>query len=382
MSDLGEIAGSPLSKKQYGTINGAGPPIHMQTYTAGEDSSRLAERAKEFGLARQRQARQNVRERVPVPLSNLNAFVYQRMLDPGFADVRMRSVYTFHDGFRIDDEESDCLLMRPPDWREDSLSIEGPHDSGIGGDLVSAVLGIIKGMVGPAILYLPHGFSNAGLLCAIPILVVATALFLASSGCLLDSWKLESQKTNIDATSLETRHRQAGREILSYPELARRAFGSTGEVVVKVGIAAMQSGVCLTYLIFVPQNLSASARHLFQVEVPPSYFMIVMLAFQIPLSWIRNIRKLTVTNLFANILILYGLMTCLCFALGSAVKSVEGRGPISEITYKLMHLEAFRPGWNLFIGTSVSLREDTLHVKRSICSHLSQTSRYCCSKAR
>ena len=37
-----------------------------------------------------------------------------------------------------------------------------PHASGIGGDLTSAVLGIIKGMVGPAILYLPHGFAKAG----------------------------------------------------------------------------------------------------------------------------------------------------------------------------------------------------------------------------
>ena len=62
----------------------------------------------------------------------------------------------------------------------------------MGGDLVSATLGIIKGIVGPAILYLPHGFANAGYVSAISILTLATCLFLSSSVCLLDSWKLES----------------------------------------------------------------------------------------------------------------------------------------------------------------------------------------------
>ncbi len=344
----------PLENKKYGTADGSVPRIHMQTYTAGEDSSRLAERAKEFGLAYQRQTRQNVRERVPVPLSMLNAFVYERMLDPGFADVRMRSIYTSHSDFGFDDDEGQRLLMRLPSWREDTDDAEDPHAHGMGGDLISAVLGIIKGMVGPAILYLPHGFANAGLVCAVPILALATILFLSSSACLLDSWKIESQKSKAETMSLDIGQGKSKRTILSYPELAGRALGPTGETIVKVGIAAMQSGVCLTYLIFVPQNLRASVQQLFRVNIRASYFMIVMLVFQIPMSWIRDIRKLTITNLFANILILYGLITCLGFALGNAIESLEGRGPLSEIAYKSMHLEAFNSGWFLFIGTSVS----------------------------
>lgn len=334
------------------------PSMAMQTYTAGEDSSRLAEMAKEFGLERQRQARQNVRDRVPVPLFQLNSFVVERILDPSFADIRMRSIYTSH-GDLDDDEEGKSLLNRLPSWKEDSTQHEGddgadldPHAHGMGGDLVSAVLGIIKGMVGPAILYLPHGFANAGWVCAIPILLFSTVLFLSSSACLLDSWKLESEKAKMEAMSPEGGKKK--RTILSYPELAYRALGSTGENIVKIGIAAMQSGVCLTYLIFVPQNLHASTLQLFDMDIPPSYFMTVMLVCQIPMSWIRDIRKLTITNLLANLLILYGLITCLGFALSNAIDSPSGRGPLAEMGYKLTHLEAFNSGWFLFIGTSVS----------------------------
>lgn len=343
----------PLAQN-YGAIASRNPAMQMQTYTAGEDSGRLAEMANEFGLARQRQARQNVRARVSQPLSSLNAFVYERMLDPAFADVRMRAVYTSRGQIGSEDEEGERLMDRLTHFRESQqLGEQDPHAHGVGGDLVSSVLGIIKGMVGPAILYLPHGFAKAGWVCAIPILFVATVLFLHSSACLLESWKLENSKA---AKAANLGGIMPQRTILSYPELAYRAFGSMGETTVKIGIAAMQSGVCLTYLIFVPQNLKASTLNLFGVDIPASYFLIAMLVFQIPLSWVRDIRKLTVTNLLANMLILYGLITCLGFALSYAVESEEGRGPLQEISYKIMALEPFNSGWFLFIGTSVSLR--------------------------
>lgn len=198
--------------------------------------------------------------------------------------------------------------------------------------------------VGPAILYLPHGFANAGYLLAGPILMISTILFLCSSKCLLDSWKLESSK-------------EKERTVLSYPELAYRALGPKGETMVKVGISMMQSGICLTYLIFVPQNLQKSCFSVFGLDLPASYFMIVMLVFQIPLSWIRDIRKLTVTNLLANILIMYGLCTCLAFAFSNAILPSEindTRDPITEIIFKVEHLEPVNSEWFLFIGTSVS----------------------------
>ena len=340
-----------MSQLHYSDAN---DEIHLKTYTAGEDGSRLAELAREFGLARQRQPRKQVRERVPIPLVSLTERVFQYAADPSFGDVRMRAIYTSH--FQLPEDEEGRRLLSRPSWMEDEEEGEeiDPHAHGVGGDLVSAVLGIIKGMVGPAILYLPHGFASAGWIVALPIMVATTFLFLYSSSCLLDAWKLESIK-EVEQSSLLQGGRKRRRSMLSYPELAYRALGPTGENLVKVGIALMQSGVCLTYLIFVPQNLSACADILLGLDIAPKYFMIVMLVCQIPLSWIRDIRKLTITNLIANILIFYGLLTCLGFAAKNATVSASGRGPFQEIGYRFLHLSPFNSGWFLFIGTSVSL---------------------------
>jgi proton-coupled amino acid transporter len=78
------------------------------------------------------------------------------------------------------------------------------------------------------------------------------------------------------------------------------------------------------------------------------------------MSWIRDIRKLTITNLLANMLILYGLITCLGFAFDNAVRSDADRGLLEEVYYKFTNLDAFKSGWFLFIGTSVLLFEGSI----------------------
>lgn len=281
-----------------------------------------------------------------------------------------------------DDEETGLLLGRLPSLNEEEdeddaqkpgkrgqqkrqyqkqLSEEqsaDPHAAGLGGSLSSATLGIIKAMVGPAILYLPHGFAGAGYLVAIPVLVLSTTLYLWSSACLLQCWKAESDRLNQRRLSMNNNHSHGlklrKRIVLSYPELAYRAFGIKGEKLVQIGISLMQSGVCLTYLIFVPQNLRTSALLLFDCDISTTWTLLLMMAVQIPLSWIRDIRRLTVTNLLANILIMYGLVTCLGFA-------VREMGSGQEVLLRAQNLTAFNPsGWFLFLGTSVLLFEGSI----------------------
>jgi len=289
----------------------------------------------------------------------------------------MRAIYSSH--ARMTEEERRLYHASLPGWVMDTLveaeEGEPPLDDGhgpIGGDLFSAVLGIIKGMVGPAILYLPHGFATSGFVVALPMLVICTATFLFSAACLLQAWKHESTKANPtiqEGTALlldpKASSPASRRQMLSYPELAYRALGDQGEALVKAGIALMQSGVCLTYLIFVPQNLHASFQHLTGLNLSPNLWLVVMIGIQIPLSWIRDIRKLTPTNLLANCLILYGLLTCIGFAVNEASQPTDnvqpdGAGPAQELWYHLTHLKPFADGWFLFIGTSVLLFEGTI----------------------
>lgn len=247
---------------------------------------------------------------------------------------------------------------------------EDPHAAGLGGDMSSAILGMIKGMVGPAILYLPHGFATTGYVLALPILFVATSMYLYSSRCLLEAWKFESLKAEEDQVNLvvpsagglpSTPQNKSHRKTLSYPELANRALGTNGETVVKTGIALMQSGVCLTYLIFVPHNLHTSLLYLFNINLSPQIWLGIMVLIEIPLSWITDIRKLTCTNFAANVLILYGLMLCLGFAFEEMIHSSEAATSWhASILNSMAHLEPLKSQWFLFIGTSVLLFEGSI----------------------
>eukprot|EP00957_Ditylum_brightwellii_P080150 6096149-Ditylum_brightwellii.AAC.1 len=124
--------------------------------------------------------------------------------------------------------------------------------------------------------------------------------------------------------------------LLTYPELARRAFGKYSSFI-SYGIAAMQFGVCLTYLIFVPQNLVECTRVITGgINVPFYVFLIAMVMIEIPLSWIRDIRKLTPTNVLATLLIVYGLVSCLAIALfwrGDQESSVTLIVPLQEAVF-------------------------------------------------
>lgn len=161
---------------------------------------------------------------------------------------------------------------------------------------------------------------------------------------------------------------------ISYPDLAYRAFGSKGKTIVMVGIASMQSGICLTYLIFVPQNMRSSCRALFEVDLSPLVFLWAMVLVQIPLSWIREFRLLTISNTLANGLILYGLIICLGFAFSNAIIASpaieddnngsnaenENGGYMAEVMYKFVNLKPFNSNFYLFIGTSVLLFEGSI----------------------
>lgn len=127
--------------------------MHMQTYTAGEDSGRLAAAAKELGLLQARKPRDNVRARtattttMPVSMQQL----LHRMLDTGTEDARMRAIVSTHDGNDTSTRSRSLVLNGEQSLfgatANDDDAVIDPHTEGLGGDMVSAVLGIIKGMV-------------------------------------------------------------------------------------------------------------------------------------------------------------------------------------------------------------------------------------------
>lgn len=261
------------------------------------------------------------------------------------------------------------------------------------GSLGAAVFGIIKGTVGPAILYLPRGFQVSGWAVAVPSMAFATLCYIYNANRLLDCWQVEhdhdrrtiqanllQQQRKSIATLVETgkteeilgnsetatAHRPTTTPMmLTYPELARRAFGPLSGIV-DIGIASLQFGVCLTYLIFVPHNMYECALQLFGVEVQKEYFLLAMLLVEIPLSWIRDIRKLTRPNVIATGLIAYGLFFVLVIAFYQGMQYADDYYsnanivPTRVFVDNLKALPAITNSWFLFVGTSFFMMEGSI----------------------
>jgi len=288
-----------------------------------------------------------------------------------------------------------------------------------GGSLGAAAFGIVKGIVGPAILYLPSGFYKSGWAVSIPCMLFATGMFVYNAYRLLECWKVESDRNHKVESRLKevqallqhadekkmnhknnmngniynnnyNNHLESGEQpppppppqqqqygatvvqqdslfqakLLTYPELAKRAFGPYS-IFVDLGISLMQFGVCLTYLIFVPDNLYQCGKALLGIHsFSKLTFLWIMIVIEIPISWIRDIRKLTTTNVIASLLIAFGLLAVLGMAFFQGLQTVvvdEATGE-SELAFvqNMQTLKPATPLWFPIIGTSFFMMEGSI----------------------
>mmetsp|Transcript_5441 Transcript_5441/g.7879 ORF Transcript_5441/g.7879 Transcript_5441/m.7879 type:complete len:567 (-) Transcript_5441:63-1763(-) len=364
------------------------------TYAAGEDASRLASAAKEFGL-------ENTRKTLKPSQWNL-IFDHSALIAAG-----MHSVGILGSDERLDrtgklhSHRAQTIGQKPEERQfvygaledlfhsteqmevvdeedEEEFDDENEEVEVVkGGSLAAAIFGIVKATVGPAILYLPRGFEHSGWVVAIFSMLLSLTVFVFSAYRLLECWRVERERNSQWAAKIEgirktllraepslgnygstdTKEETSAPKMLNYPELARRSLGGYS-CLVDIAIAANQFGVCLTYLIFVPQNLYECTRQLFGIEVNKLYFLLVMVIIEIPLVWIRDIRKLTPFNVMATLLIAYGLMSIIIMAFGTGLSySDNGRLNFAE---NLEALPAATDAWFLFIGTSFFMVEGTM----------------------
>ncbi|GMH57184.1 hypothetical protein TL16_g02312, partial [Triparma laevis f. inornata] len=234
-------------------------------------------------------------------------------------------------------------------------------------------ISLIKGVIGPAILYVPHGFATAGYLFTLPMLTLTVILFLWSSNALLSTWddevRLQERGVNTSERSLlvkggdddenddrldaELEHRASESvERLStdssiewtlvkptFTSLVKTTFNSSTSTLIDLMIFCQQSGITLTYYIFISKNLSVC------FGVNDDLVIFLLMIVQLPLSCIESIALLSKTNLIANGLIAYGLIGIVVYAVFQ-----EDKAGIDAIG-------ALRDRWYLFIGMSVLLFE-------------------------
>ena len=237
------------------------------------------------------------------------------------------------------------------------------------------LLSLIKGVIGPAVLYLPSSFSSSGWSFALPMLTVTVSLFLWSTHALLAAWEDEKEKQDrIVRNAMEEAVEEArvddekpllmeddatlSRERLTssspinplplptlqgveltFPSLVSLTFpGRFFPFLTTLMIWSQQTGLTLTYYIFVSSNLAK----VFSIE--QEWCIILMLLVQLPLCVVEDIALLSQTNAVANGLILYGVTSVLMYASFFSDEAEEWVPVRGE-------------KWYLFIGTSVLLYE-------------------------
>ncbi|CAI5730443.1 unnamed protein product [Hyaloperonospora brassicae] len=211
--------------------------------------------------------------------------------------------------------ESTALLPTGP------TALSTSNDADKTTTLWHALLTLLKSFVGTGILFLPDGFRSGGILFSPLCLTVVAALTLHAMLRLLQCRELVGG---------------------TYGQVGFRAYGAWGRRMVQVSIILMQVGFCCTYVIFVAQNL-AEVLGFCGVRVDASVLILLQIAVYIPLSWIRYISYFSISNLIADVLILYGLI----FILGNSFWLLATQGPAQDVV--LFNQQDYA----IFIGTSI-----------------------------
>ena len=217
------------------------------------------------------------------------------------------------------------------------------------------------------------------------MLALSTSLFLWSCHNLLWVWRRQKRayevtyfqgKADEESESLLGSGKVVGTFQPSFPSLVETSLGRTCGKIVRFMIACQQFGIILTYFIFVTTNVTSSLST--YISIKPQFVVFGITVIQIPLGTIRDISKLSPTNMIANFLIFYGLISVMIYAISfphnpSDVPSDDvpdindddtGHNETSaffaddEPGYERnLTLAPLRDKWYLFVGMSVLLME-------------------------
>jgi solute carrier family 36 (proton-coupled amino acid transporter) len=186
----------------------------------------------------------------------------------------------------------------------------------------------------------------------------------------LSATAVDDENDNDENNREQQHHNCFTPALLTYPELARQSLGPYAKLV-DFGIAAMQYGVCLSYLIFVPQNLQQCTFYYLDYSVPRPIFLLVMVLVELPLAWLTDLRQLASTNVVATLLTAWGLCAVLVMAGMAAVQPENGIAAAADasssssslswaMVTNLQSAPAITDAWFLFIGTSFFMMEGSM----------------------
>ena len=189
---------------------------------------------------------------------------------------------------------------------------------------------LLKAFVGTGVLFLPKAFYNGGLSFSI---IVLSLFALLSWWCYLI----------LVFTKVATK-------VSGFAEIGLKLYGPWFQRLILSSIVISQIGFAAAYIVFTLENLRAFTANVSLYDVTDInivWFILLQVVIIVPLSLIRDITKLSLLAVFANVFILTGLVTIVYFMLYQWLGVNHGDFG-KNIEYFFNESE-----FSLFIGTAI-----------------------------
>ncbi|RCK64001.1 Vacuolar amino acid transporter 4 [Candida viswanathii] len=267
-------------------------------------------------------------------LNNLNVEAL-RTATPNFLTrnfIEFLSIYGHFAGENLEDDENitnHYKFLLPRGEEEPLIPRENFNPRGTATDRKAYFL-LLKAFVGTGVLFLPKAFANGGLLFSIGVLAFFALL----------SWWCYSI---LVYTKMATR-------VSSFAEIGLKLYGSWLQRLILFSIVISQIGFAAAYIVFTLENLRAFIVNVTSLDTSDLniiWFIVLQVLIIVPLSLIRDITKLSLLAVLANVFILTGILTIVYFMVYEWAGVNHGQfGQNIEYYFN-------ESGFALFIGTAI-----------------------------
>ena len=221
----------------------------------------------------------------------------------------------------IDEERGDLVPMASRHMKAQIHAVKGTSSNR------KTFLLLLKSFIGTGVLFLPKAFLNGGLLFSIGMLVFFGIYSYWCYYILVEAKKMAN--------------------VSSFGDIGLKLYGPWLKVLILFALGATQIGFAGAYMIFTGKNLAAFIENVFHRKINLAYIMIFQLIIFIPISFIRNVSKLSLPALISNFCIMFGLLIVVIFFFNHWIFDLSFK-PMDNIIYGVNSER-----WPLFIGTVI-----------------------------
>ncbi|EDO15233.1 hypothetical protein Kpol_1029p6 [Vanderwaltozyma polyspora DSM 70294] len=274
-------------------------------------------------------ANSNETDKVPFLTRNFLEFLY---IYGNFAGESFEDDFITEEIEQADverDERRPLLYGGPSHLVSESVVTKPMIQSVVGNTpTIKAFFLLLKSFIGTGILFLPRAFDNGGLIFSICMLLF---FGIYSYWC----YYILIRSKNIT-------------QVTSFGDIGYKLYGRWMKFVILFSLVLTQLGFAGAYVIFTAKNLKAFVENVFRVpDFDLKYLMIFQLFIFTPLSYVRNVSKLSFPSLVANFFIMSGLAIVIVFTMKHLFYDLNMR-PEEGVIYGFNS-----NGWTLFIGTAI-----------------------------